>query len=247
MNSRPLHILILVWLICVLPVSAPSETVVFKTGKELKVEKAWSEKDHICFVLHGMKASVPKEEVNQIIKDNHDERSDPLESREESSIAVEEFCFFDPNGFRDLHWGDPVSAVDGLQVLRSAEDLDGVIEYVRPQDVLFSGSTPLTSIIYAFWQDQLYTVTIWTQGYPNFAALREMAFKQFGPGRSSDRSSERYIWTESLVDMMLEYIPASEAGFLWLRSCELDRKYKLARIKSHTAVLKWMHSRNARP
>jgi hypothetical protein len=130
-----------------------------------------------------------------------------------------------------------------LQPLDGATDLEGVSEYVRPGDILYIGSTPLTAIIYAFWRDQLYTITIWIQGYPNFSSLREMVFSQFGPGRWSDRAGERYLWAETPTDMMLEYIRASEEGFFWLRSCELDRKYKLSKINRHTSVLKWMNSR----
>jgi hypothetical protein len=167
-----------------------------------------------------------------------------LKVEEETTTPAKESCFFRSNGFRDLQWGDPVSAAGGLQLIDSAMDLEGVTEYERPGDILFIGSTPITSIIYAFWQDQLYTVTIWMQGYSDFTALREMVFKQFSRGRLSDQSGERYLWSQTPTDMMLEYIRASEKGLLWLRSCELDRKYKLSKINSHTSVLKWMNSRN---
>lgn len=159
------------------------------------------------------------------------------------AAPAKESCILTNNGFRDLQWGVNVSSVDGLEQLEADMDLENVIEYVRPKEILYIGNIALTSIIYAFWRDQLYMVTIWTQDYSNFSALREMVFKQFGKGRRSDQSHERYLWAETPTDMMLEYIKDSRKGFLWMRSHELDRKYKLSRLNGHTSYLKWMNSR----
>jgi len=147
------------------------------------------------------------------------------------------------DGFCDLQWGREVSSVDGLKKKQTISDLDDITEYVRPKDLLKIGEAPLKSIIYAFWRDQLYTVTIWTKGYSNYQALRDAVFKAFGPGHRNDSACERYLWSDMLSDIMLEYIQDGRYGMLWLRSKEMDRQCRSSQLKGHASYLKWMKSK----
>jgi hypothetical protein len=148
------------------------------------------------------------------------------------------------DGFCDLQWGRKVSNVDGLQIRQTISDLGDVVEYVRPKDLLKIGDAALQSVIYSFWQDQLYTVTVWTKDYSNFTALRDVVFKEFGPGIRNDSTRERYLWSDKLSDIMLDYTQDSRYGMLWLRSKELDRRCKSSQLKGPASYLKWMRSRN---
>jgi hypothetical protein len=121
--------------------------------------------------------------------------------------------------------------------------LDDVIEYLRPTDILKIGDAKLESINYAFWRDQLYTVTFWTKGHANFILLRDEVFKEFGAGRKVNSTGERYLWSDTVSDIMLEYIKDGSYGMLWLRSKELDGQCKSSRVKSHVSYLNWMKSR----
>ena len=56
------------------------------------------------------------------------------------------------DGFCDLQWGRKVSSVDGLQIRQTISDLDDVVEYVRPIDLLKIGDAALQSVIYSFWR-----------------------------------------------------------------------------------------------
>ncbi len=256
--------------ICILFMAplAFADIVVFKTGKELKVEKTWLEGEQICFLFHGVKAGIPQSKIIRIKSDaNERNKTFPLGNKSKSdlksvrpdqredtarmvlnssgSATTTEACpGLRKNGFCDLQWGRKVSSVDGLEKKQTISDLNDVIEYVRPRDILKIGDTQLKSITYAFWQDQLYTVTIWTEGYPNYTALRDKVFKEFGPGRQTASSSERYLWSDTLSDIMLEYIEDGQYGMLWLRSKELDRQCKSSQLKVHATYLKWMKSRN---
>ena len=148
------------------------------------------------------------------------------------------------DGFCDLQWGRKVSSVDGLKIRQIISDLGGVVEYVRPKDLLKIGDAALQSVIYSFWQDQLYTVTVWTKDYSNFTALRDAVFKEFGPGIRNDSTRERYLWSDKLSDIMLDYTQDSRYGMLWLRSKELDRRCRSSQLKGPASYLKWMRSRD---
>jgi hypothetical protein len=147
------------------------------------------------------------------------------------------------DGFCDLQWGRKVSSVVGLEKKQTISDIDDVVEYVRPRAALDIGNAALESVIYAFWRDHFYTVTVWTKGYSNFTALRDAVFEEFGPGVRNDLKRERYLWSDPLSDMMLDYIQDGSYGMLWLRSKEMDRQCKSSQLKGHASFLKWMNSR----
>jgi hypothetical protein len=219
--------------------SVPRKEVThIKRDKNDQIESLYTKKN-----LKADLKTFKNDTANDVHRNQLNESTQISSSVKRIASPAKESCFLTNNGFRDLQWGVNVSSVDGLEQLETDMDLENVIEYVRPKEILYIGNIALTSIIYAFWRDQLYMVTIWTQDYSNFSALREMVFKQFGKGRRSDQSHERYLWAETPTDMMLEYIKDSRKGFLWQRSHELDRKYKLSRLNGHTSYLKWMNSR----
>ena len=147
------------------------------------------------------------------------------------------------DGFCDLQWGCMVSGVDGLEKRQTISDLDDVVEYIRPKDFLKIGDAALQSVIYAFWRDQLYTVTIWTNGYSNYTALRDAVIKEFGPGIQNDPAREMYLWSDALSDIMLQYIQDSRYGMLWLRSKEMDHQCRSSQLKGPASYLNWMKSK----
>jgi hypothetical protein len=163
----------------------------------------------------------------------------------EAVLPTEPCSALRKDGFCDLQWECVVSSVDGLKKKQTNSDLDDVVEYVRPKDFLKIGDAALESVVYAFWRDRLYTVTVWTKGYLNFTALREAVFKEFGPGARNDSTRERYLWSDALSDIMLDYIQDGQFGMLWLRSKEMDRQCRSSQLKGHASYLKWMRSRDS--
>ena len=121
--------------------------------------------------------------------------------------------------------------------------LAGVELYFRPDDVLQIGEVQLDKIIYSFWHEKLYTVTIWTRNYANYKALRRVVFEQFGKGSRSDESLERYIRPDRLTDRMLEYEKEGEHGTLWMRSRNVDRRLTLSKYDASIAYIKWLKAR----
>jgi hypothetical protein len=146
------------------------------------------------------------------------------------------------DGLADMKWGLSRAGVRGLKIRQTDSGLQDVIEYVRPGDSLKLGGATLKTVVYAFWRDQLYTVSIWTQGRENFKALRDSAFEHFGQGTRIDGSGEKYLWSNRNTDIMLKYTRDDQFGLLWMRGKELDRKLKLSQLNGHTSFVKQMKS-----
>ena len=163
---------------------------------------------------------------------------------QQTIIPTEQACVLQKDGFCDLKWGVEVSKVDGLEKKQTDSGMVDVIEYTRPKYLLKIGDVTLASTTYSFWRDRLFTVTIWTEDYPNYTALREKVFQKYGKGRQADQSRERYLWLDNPTDMMLQYNRDSRHGMLWLRCSEMNRKYKLSQMNGPRHLLKWMNSRN---
>ena len=266
MNSGKKFILaVVIFIFFVAPV-ARADTLVLKNGRELKVEKTWQDGEQIGFVFHGMNVSIPQNKVIRIETDSKNQSkgfSKNVDSRSQRVVARAQLNqtpqrastsrqavsptklqrVLRNDGFGDLTWGVEVSKVDGLEKKRVTGGFDGVIEYVRSQEILEIGDAALSSIIYGFWRDRLYMVTIWTKGYSNFTALRNAVFREFGQGHRNNPARERYLWSDMLSDIMLEYIQEGRYGMLWLRSKEMDRQCRSAQLKGHASYLKWMKSR----
>ena len=239
-----------------------ADTVVLKNGKALKVEKVWQEEGKIYCIFNGIKAVLPKSKISRI-ESNSDHlktiqprsgehtprnRSDdivPMGENASGEVTPKElFPALRKDGFYELTWGQNVSGVEGLKKRQTVSDLADVIEYVRPKDLFKIDGAAMESVIYAFWRDQFYTVTVWTKGYPNFKALRDAAIKKFGPGIRNETTRDRYYWSDTISDIMLDYIQDSRHGMLWLRSKEIDRQCRSSQLKGHASYLKWMKSRD---
>ncbi len=248
---------VFVFFICI-PSTILADLIILKNGNELKVEKAWLEDDQVCFIFEELEASIPQKKILQIYTDsvtsfnsaepdNHvstagaNLRVQPTDQREIN--LTKKSPQLRPDGIGDLKWGAHATSIPGLQQNQTDSGLKDVVEYIRPNDGLKIGEAELTSIVYAFWRNHLYTVTIWTQGPSNYEALRQKVFEYFGSGSRPDAAEEKYLWSNSDTDMMLKYPNENHYGFLWMRSKAVDRKFKLSRLGSHTAYLRWMKSR----
>ena len=248
--------------------AAHADIVVFKSGNKVEVDKTWQEGEQICFLFHGVKARIPqskivriesaskkrnktftlkkkrKSDLAEVVAGHTGDPDAMVSSTSTGAVISGETCPpLRKDGFCDLRWGSRVANVEGLERRKTTSKFEGVIEYVRSNDISKVGDATLRSIIYAFWQDKLYTVTIWTKGYSNYTALRDKVFKEFGPGRQIESTREKYLWSDIRSDIMLEYIEEGRFGMLWLRSKELDEQCRSSQLKGHASYLKWLKSR----
>ena len=148
------------------------------------------------------------------------------------------------DGFRDIPWGAEVSNIKGMEPIEDDTGIDGVKEYMRSSDELKIGGTQIDRIVYAFLNGKFYTVTIWTRGLSNYESLRDTALKLFGRGRQSRQFKERYIWSDTSTDRMLEYLEKGQHGMLWMRSKAVNKRLNLANYNSSISYLKWLKSRD---
>lgn len=271
MNTRKFPLAAVAFILILIPPAVGADILHLKNGKQLKVERAWQDTDQIWFILQGLKASIPQSRVLRIEsgnaepeisrapanqddadkKQNHPrpaENLPPNQLKQSSGSQTQPLpkhqgLVLRKDGFNDLKWGIRLSAVKGLEKRSTDSGLDDVEEYIRPADVLKLGDAALITVIYAFWRDQLYTVTLWAQGPANYNAMRTAAFNQFGKGAQVEGAGEKYLWSKDFTDAMLKYDNENRYGMLWMRSSKLDRKIKLTKLSSPTSYLKWLKKR----
>lgn len=252
---------ILIILIFVVPATF-ADTVILKNGRELEVERTWQEGDKIYCIFRGIKAVLPQSKISRIesnsekiktiqhqsgehVRRNRSDSIVPMvQNASGATTPTELYPALRKDGFHDLTWGRNVSSVDGLKKRQTVSDPADLVEYVRPKDLFKIDDAAVESVVYAFWRDQLYTVTVWTKGYSNFKALRDAAIKKFGPGIRHESTRDRHFWSDTLSDIMLDYIQDGRYGMLWLRSKEIYRQFRSSQLKGHASYLKWMKARD---
>ncbi len=235
--NKAISLLIFLPLLFAAPLFSHADTIILKDGTRLETKRSWEKNGRLILYTEDLVTSISISDVERIEGTNSDQKAPP--HFEKAEIAD----FGTSDGFRDLPWGSELSDIEGMAKTDTDTGLTGVVGYVRPNDVLRIGEAELTNIIYSFWHDQLYTVTIWAQNYSNYEALRSAVFERFGEGSRRDESIERYIWFDKLTDRMLEYVKEGEHGMLWMRSRDLDRKLKLSKYDASIAYIKWLRSR----
>jgi hypothetical protein len=235
--NKAIGLLIVLPLLFASPRFSHADTIILKDGTRLETKRSWEKNGKLMFYMEDLVTSINKRDIERIEKTNSDQKVSPhFEKAKDADFGTSD-------GFRDLPWGSELSDIAGMVKTETDTGLAGVVGFVRPNDVLRIGEAELINIIYSFWHDQLYTVTIWTQNYSNYEALRSAAFERFGEGSRRNESIERYIWSDRLTDRMLEYVKEGEYGMLWMRSRDLDGKLKLSKYDASISYIKWLRSR----
>jgi hypothetical protein len=129
-------------------------------------------------------------------------------------------------GMKDLVWRAPPSSLPGLVKIKTEPAYGGVDQYRRPQDDLRIGKARLDGMVYGFWKNQLYSVTLWVDGRPGYQILKKTIRTHYGDGQPSESGQERYVWRDKDSDRMLEFDDQLNTGIFWMRSRSLDREIK---------------------
>ena len=255
-----------------LPVLSFGDTIVLKDGQTIEAENISEREGNIFFYMQGLKMCVSKAAVLRVtkttdkatpkaplaIKENkakikprskparraekkNDTKILPGENRPAKTLKREgpEIRW---SGFRDLRWAAGRLTLGLLKQVETGTVQDEIKEYVRVNEDLKMGKAQLDSIVYAFWRNKLYGVTIWVSGHENYLALRNEVFNRFGIGNRSDPKLERYLWSDADSDRMLKYDEANQSGLFWMRSKELNRLHRLSQIKIPSTYIKAMEA-----
>jgi hypothetical protein len=249
-----------------LPVRSTADMIVLRDGQSIEAENAYEQEGNIFFYIHGLKMRVSKKAVLRVTGNDKAAPVSPLRikgntmkdrnwssrpARSEKAIEIETLPVVNPSGkqtkqiqseirwsgFRDLRWAIGRSTFGRLIEIESGTGQNGIKEYVRADEDLIMGKARLDSIVYAFWHDKLYAVSIWTTGYNHYRAMRNEVFNRFGIGHKGDRNRERYIWSDPYSVRMLKYDSAAKSGLFWMGSKELNRRHQLSRTKTPSTGL----------
>lgn len=128
--------------------------------------------------------------------------------------------------FRNLAWGMRPTSIPGLLHSQTSPAYGGVDEFYHPDEVLQLGAAPIDGIVYGFWQNRLYTITVWADGRPRFEKLRQWVLETYGPGHPSKTGAERQVWYGNGSDRLLEFDKALNTGIFWMRSEKLHARIK---------------------
>jgi len=124
----------------------------------------------------------------------------------------------EPEGFRGIKWGTPISVLENMNQVWEEGDLK---YYERKGDVLEIGGARLNRILYLFWQGKLMEVRASIlKSYDNaqdelanFKILREICFRKFGKRQKSVLGKKEYSW---FGDKTWIRLANDEPGFLRL-------------------------------
>jgi hypothetical protein len=131
-------------------------------------------------------------------------------------------------GFDSLTWHMRPSDLPGLSKIKTEAIYGGVDQYWQPDGPLSLGDALLDGLMFGFWQNRLYTITMWVDGKPGYERLKHSVFKRYGRGEKGKKSDQdRYVWvTDKTTDRLLEFDAKRNIGIFWMRSRDLDAHIK---------------------
>ena len=131
----------------------------------------------------------------------------------------------EPRGFRGIKWGTDVYRVPGLVLL---ENNGKKRIYARDCDELTLDKVKVAAILYSFYEDRFYEVTIKFTTLPTYHAIRKKVFAIHGTGfADSNVWRNKWTWPGEQVDLELTYNYLNEQGHIKYSYLPLtDKEYK---------------------
>ena len=130
-------------------------------------------------------------------------------------------------GFAGIAWHMRPADLPGLSKIKTEEIYGGIDQYWQPDGPLTLGDALLDGLVFGFWQNRLYTITMWIDGKPGYERLKRVIFQRYGPGQRSKNSRDRYVWVDDkTTDRLLEFDAKRNIGLFWMRSRDLDAHIK---------------------
>ena len=112
----------------------------------------------------------------------------------------------EPGGFRGLEWGERIGQMQGMALHKKGKVGGVALEvYSRENDEMRYGEAELTKLLYGFYKDQLYMVSLVTSTPSDYRALKEEAFRRFGEPTVGLDNIDKYKWKGDDVVVLLQY------------------------------------------
>jgi hypothetical protein len=134
----------------------------------------------------------------------------------------------EPVGFGDIEWGAELPFLDTLEYVGGGPGYGGIEIYIRNDDDFTIGTAALKRVEYRFWRNKFCGARSITEGYSNFAILKEAAFELFGDGYRPNPSIERYFWIGDRTNITLDYDELTGWGGLLMNSVLMIREMEEA-------------------
>ncbi len=129
------------------------------------------------------------------------------------ALSVGAFAFEnEPDGFRDLNWGDPPSE----DMISSYYEEDMAMYYL-PEDKMFLGDVPLYLVGYFFFEDRFYGAALYFEGEENYDKVETICRQRFGEDEVEEGFYEM-TWTSEKAFIFLSYDYIEEEGDLVISS-----------------------------
>ena len=130
-----------------------------------------------------------------------------------------------------MAWRMTPTKISGLQKVETDPAFGGIDQYYLPDQPMVFAGAPIAGLVYGFWQNQLYSIMIWSEGRIGYRQLKHGVFSAYGRGIQRRLDVERYVWDEPQTQRLLEFDEERKIGLFIMRSTELD-----AVIKEHYPV-----------
>jgi hypothetical protein len=123
-------------------------------------------------------------------------------------------------GFRGQKFGTPFSEFQGLNLERDEGDLK---LYSKKDDNLQLGPVRLETIVYHFFQDKFFAVSLHTKDRDDTLRLLRVAQVAFGPGNERSNAKEELdkSWLGKAAEAFFTVHPQTEEGSLFIRDNKL--------------------------
>jgi hypothetical protein len=129
-------------------------------------------------------------------------------------------------GLDGLVWRMPPAQIAGLEKIETDDAFGGIEQHWRPDQPLTFNDADLTGLVYGFWNDQLYSIMMWTDGRIGYDLLRSAILARFGPGRQNNANVERYVWVGEETQRMLEFDIKRNTGIFIMRAGRLHAQIR---------------------
>jgi hypothetical protein len=157
--------------------------------------------------------------------------SGAAESSKQSATAQQTSKLDSLSGFRGQKFGAPFSEFQGLML---EKDKGAIKLYSKKDDNLMLGSVKLEAIVYHFFQDKFYAVSLHTAEREDTLGLLRVAIAAFGAGSRADNARDDLdqSWQGKTAEAFFNVNPKTEQGNLVIRDGELGGEVEAYREKA---------------
>jgi hypothetical protein len=129
----------------------------------------------------------------------------------------------EPTGFRGKDWGTNISEFTDMVFLKDygnfPDNYGDQKFYIKNNDNMKIGEADLDRVIYGFYKNRFYYVSIEFKGLRNFSSIKETLFQTYGvvdqPIFEKTLWDTLYGWNGDKVEIMLVYTTSSQDGDLF--------------------------------